>query len=100
MHGAGKRRFSADSHMVSVVDYGVRNAVNLPLDYLVVPNNLLLSLIGAPPLILHKNIFIVRARDAARNSGRKRDSKEFLFLNCRVRWPSLYHWFKGNSMAA
>ena len=44
MHGAGKRRFSADSRMVSVVDYGVKNAVNLPLDYLVVPNNLLLSL--------------------------------------------------------
>ena len=72
MHGAGKRRFSADSRMVSVVDYGVKNAVNLPLDYLVVPNNLLLSLIGAPSLISTPNTLSYAREDHHANPDKQR----------------------------
>lgn len=60
MHGAGKRRFSADFRMVSVVDYGVRNTVNLPLDYLVVPNNLLLSHRRTAAYTSQKHIYCTR----------------------------------------
>lgn len=65
MHGAGKRRSSADSRMVSVVDYGVKNAVNLPLDYLVVPNNLLLSHRRTAAYTSQKHIYCTRERRRA-----------------------------------
>ena len=58
----------------------VKNAVNLSLDYLAVPNNLLLSLIGATGVTSPQNILAYAREAILRNSFRQRISRRILCL--------------------
>ncbi len=58
----------------------VKNAVNLSLDYLAVPNNLLLSLIGATGVTSPQNILAYVREATLRNSFRQRISRRILCL--------------------
>ncbi len=69
-----------------LVDCRVKNAVKNSLNYLVISNNLLLSLVGAPSLTPSKNILsFIRAREQRHNIDRQSTSRSFLCPDIHVR---------------